>query len=514
MTPENANRPYQDIVSFLLEQLTATGVITDTAPGGVARTIVEATAREFAQAYAQMNAVYEAGFVDTATGASLDQLVAILGLTRIDGEAATSEIRVLRDSRISARVIVPKGALIAINRASQDKVIYETDDTYELSEGEASRIVGIRSVPVEGQPSADLAFTADDVALQAASFVRPIAGIAAVELIEPTIILGISETDEELRVRAKGAIAAAGGGTEKAIEDALLAIDEVKSVRLRDAGDPVDGIVLDPGELEVILDVGDADLSADAELLARIETAILDSKGPGILPRLRVTENVTLSGLIKLRPTSEGLTGEQILTLISDAEAVLAGEVEGLDIGNGLVWNRLLASLMGVENVGDVLVAGSEFVVNGAPAPIGDIPVEKTERLVLGTGEEAPIVALEQAAKVIVSPRVTMTIADPGTSAGPTMVNELNTVAAAYLAELNGQAAPVSVSTAELITRISTGVATLVDAIETSLTQIDVLHTVEASTVTLGATTAPLTFDEGVVFQLDPAGFTVEWVAP
>ncbi len=517
MTPENANRPYQEIVGYLLGQLTATGVITDTAPGGVARTLVEATAREFAQAYAQMNAVYEAGFIDTATGASLDHLVAILGMSRIDGQAATAEVRVLRDSRISARVIVPAGALIAVNRAAADKVVCEVDDTYELSEGEPNRVIGIRAVPTEDLTADDLLFTADDVALQAASFVRPIAGIAAIELTDPAVSLGITETDDELRARAKGAIAAAGGGTEKAIEDALLAIDEVKSVRLRDAGDPVDGVILNPGELEVILDTGEADVTADANLLERIETAIRDSKGPGILARLRVTENITLSGLIKLKPASAGLTGEQILTLIGAAEDVISSTVEGLDIGNGLVWNQLLASLMSVENVADVLVADSEFIVGGTAQAIGDLTVEKYQRLVLGEDAEAFIVALEETAKVIVSPRVTMTIEQPADDAQVTkLTNELNTVLTAYLTALNGQAAPVTVSLAELEARIDGpgGVTGLVDMIDDAATELDLLQTIEATTVTLNATTPSEQLDDGSVFQLNSGGVQITWSAP
>jgi hypothetical protein len=165
MIPPDARRPYQEIVEFLLTQLQETGVISDLAPGGVARTLVEATAREFSETYARMNAVYEAGFIDTATGKSLDQLVALLGLTRIDGEASVADLRLIRDTRISARVIIPIETEIAVTRAVGDRVIYQVADDYELREGEESLVVSIRALPGPDQTQADVALSADDAAL-------------------------------------------------------------------------------------------------------------------------------------------------------------------------------------------------------------------------------------------------------------------------------------------------------------------------------------------------------------
>ncbi len=56
--------------------------ITDVNPGSVVRTIIEAIGREIEYLYAQNDYVYKAGFIDTASGNSLDLVVAILGVQR------------------------------------------------------------------------------------------------------------------------------------------------------------------------------------------------------------------------------------------------------------------------------------------------------------------------------------------------------------------------------------------------------------------------------------------------
>jgi len=66
--------------------------ITDINPGSVVRTIVESIAREIDLLHAQMEMVYNSGFVDTANGTSLDLVVSLLGITRKPAGFATGEI--------------------------------------------------------------------------------------------------------------------------------------------------------------------------------------------------------------------------------------------------------------------------------------------------------------------------------------------------------------------------------------------------------------------------------------
>lgn len=66
--------------------------ITDTNPGSVSRTLVEAIAREFEFLYAQMDNVYTSAFIDTAQGRALDLVVSILGASRLPPQHAVGAI--------------------------------------------------------------------------------------------------------------------------------------------------------------------------------------------------------------------------------------------------------------------------------------------------------------------------------------------------------------------------------------------------------------------------------------
>lgn len=101
-----------DHTSFFVNyKLDAPQLITDINPGSVVRTIVESLALEVDFLYAQMNQIYNSGFIDTATGKSLDLMVSILGIIRkmpgfASGEVTfgrnkePSEVEILREAHI------------------------------------------------------------------------------------------------------------------------------------------------------------------------------------------------------------------------------------------------------------------------------------------------------------------------------------------------------------------------------------------------------------------------------
>ena len=76
-------------VNYLREDVPPT--LTDLQVGSVLRTLAESVALEIARLYAQLDAVYDAAFIDTATGSALDQVVALLGIARIRGNRASTD---------------------------------------------------------------------------------------------------------------------------------------------------------------------------------------------------------------------------------------------------------------------------------------------------------------------------------------------------------------------------------------------------------------------------------------
>ena len=74
--------------------------LTDRNPGSVLRTLAESFAREYAVLSRQLEHVYDAAFIETASGRDLDQLVALVGVERRTQLFASGEVVF---SRLDAR---------------------------------------------------------------------------------------------------------------------------------------------------------------------------------------------------------------------------------------------------------------------------------------------------------------------------------------------------------------------------------------------------------------------------
>jgi len=89
---QEGKKPDDHTPFFVNYKLDAPQGITDINPGSVIRNLVESVALEIDYLYTQMNQVYNSGFIDTATGKSLDLIVSMLGITRKEAGFATGEV--------------------------------------------------------------------------------------------------------------------------------------------------------------------------------------------------------------------------------------------------------------------------------------------------------------------------------------------------------------------------------------------------------------------------------------
>ena len=105
--------------------------ITDINPGSVARTIVEAVSREIDFLYAQLNHIYLAGFIDTATGSALDLVVSILGVERKPAEHATGKVTFGRGTEPGE---------VSVERETH---VYDGKTAYELKSTPVKNIVAV-----------------------------------------------------------------------------------------------------------------------------------------------------------------------------------------------------------------------------------------------------------------------------------------------------------------------------------------------------------------------------------
>src|SRR5258708_31717709 len=110
----------------LAAQTGAAPLLSDRNPGSVTRLLAESFAREFAVLSRQLEGVYRAGFLDTATGRDLDQLVALLGLVRRTRTAAAGTVVFSRGTPAGADVFIPAGTLIST--AQPPPVAFETTE--------------------------------------------------------------------------------------------------------------------------------------------------------------------------------------------------------------------------------------------------------------------------------------------------------------------------------------------------------------------------------------------------
>ncbi len=318
--------------------------LTDRFVGSVTRTLAEAFALEVALLQQAIKAAYDTGFVDTATGGALEQVVAILGLTRRSAQYATGEVTFTRAAGVVGDIEI--GAGTRLRTATDPPRLFETTAARTLREGQLSVAVPIRAT-VAGQNG--IAQPGEITVM-----VRPIAGIASVTNPEGTAQGRAPETDEELRARAKQAIEQAGRATPAAIRSALLGVLGVRSVDLRE------DLLHEPGQVQLTVDCTE---TAVGEVLAALEA----NRAAGV----RFVHNliqpdeaggaavVTLTAIpaevrLWVSLSDPGAPQETVARILTAAREVISTYLDGLKVAEALAYNKLVSLAMGVEGVADV----------------------------------------------------------------------------------------------------------------------------------------------------------------
>ena len=120
-------------VNYLREDVAPT--LTDLQVGSVLRTLAESVSLEIARLYAQLDAVYDSGFVDTATGSALDKVVALLGVSRFRGDGASTLIRFTRAPGTPGSITISAGTRVIDARARFE---YATTDTVTMAPNQSN----------------------------------------------------------------------------------------------------------------------------------------------------------------------------------------------------------------------------------------------------------------------------------------------------------------------------------------------------------------------------------------
>ena len=316
--------------------------ITDVNIGSVSRTLMEAVARELALAELHLEQVYRSAFVDLAEQSALDQVVGLVGVIRRPAGVATVPVRFARVAGSAGRIAIPVGTVVSDAAGNR----YATTAPLIIEPGESSRQVLAAAGSRSTQPVAAGAIDRVEVL---------IAGVATVTNEDAAVAAAAPETDDDLRRRAKGALAVAARGTIDALRFGLRSIPGVRAVTVTEFPNGV------PGELAIDVAYEREDAEVAAEVAERIEE--LRPAGVRVISQAAATAQVTVE--VTLTLAGSGVPAAELAILQNDVESVVADLVDQLPPGATLRQSQMSAAVLVDARIVDVELA---FTLVGAPA--------------------------------------------------------------------------------------------------------------------------------------------------
>jgi hypothetical protein len=321
--------------------------IDDVTVGSVARTLVEAIAREIGVAYAQLNLAYDNAYLETATGSSLDRVVALLGYRRYIAGRPIGTVRFSRRVGSPGEVTIPAGTPVA---DTKDTVRYETTESRTMLAGESTAEVRVRGA------------TAGTPVVQAGVLTvvqRAIAGLDTVTNEAPTTTSTSDETDVELRARARVALLTAAKGTVPALTNGLLALPQVRAVNVEERPDDV------PGDVRVSLSLNDAPV--DGSIPQEVLDAIEDLRPAGIRILLQKAGELAVGASVRLVLAGSSLPSADREQLHQAARRTLVDKVATVQVGQRIRTGALQAALVDGDRVLDASVTLAPLGSTGTP---------------------------------------------------------------------------------------------------------------------------------------------------
>jgi phage-related baseplate assembly protein len=306
--------------------------LSDIFVGSVTRTLAEAMSRELAIVYQQINLAYQAGFIDSAEGTSLDFVVAILGVTRLTADYALGTVTFFRAPNVPGSITIGAGVRLMTD---DGQVQFETTTLRTLQPGQNRVNVPVRAM-VGG---ADGIVPANKIT----QILLPIAGIERVTNLDPTQKATADESDEALRRRAKARLRGLNLCTLAAIEQAARQA-RAQDVEIRDPQYPPD----DPakwtpaGKVQVLL-------KGDPDLFEAVRGAIEGVRAAGVQVQV-IARLVYLKPRLRIQLDAPITPAGQVQLKLEIIDAV-AGYVQGLSSGEAIAGQELrgaVASALGV----------------------------------------------------------------------------------------------------------------------------------------------------------------------
>ena len=308
------------------------GAITDIQVGSVTRTLLEAAALEMAGLYAQMELVYQSGFVDTAQGSALDQVVALLGFSRVLAGRNSVTLEFKRSPGNRGDIFIP--ALTKVLTAD-GAIEYETTQAVTLVDGQNTIKVSARDTVDANDP-----VPAGALVLIA----KTISGIDSVSNTDTSTLTDNDESDADLRTRAKNFLHGSERGTLSAIKQAIA-----RENVLADVSEAA------PGVVNVVFH--GENFSPEQKL--RIERAVDEVRPAGILMQYSYAASPQPVDIELRLSTQKGLLEEDLRRIQSDIKTKVSDYFRKLEIkANGSI-NRIIGAALETAGVEDVRILGA-----------------------------------------------------------------------------------------------------------------------------------------------------------
>jgi hypothetical protein len=310
--------------------------LTDLEVGSVARTVVEAVARETAQVHAELQAVYEAAFLETATGRSLDNVVALVGVERVPPGRARTTLTFTRDPGSPGTITIPASTR-AMDASVQTE--YETVETVTLSPAQTRVNVEALDVEPGNAPVAANVLTILPV---------PIAGIVAVTNPAPAGRAESGETDAELRTRARAFLQGSERGTIGALRSAL-------------ARQGIRGEILEPPDRPGIVIIKPIAGTLTPERREQLLAAIDDARPAGVRVELDLATPPAAVDLALEVRTGAGLADSARRAAHENVREVVTGYLARLRMDEDARINQIVGLVLGIGGVEDVTLVSAHL---------------------------------------------------------------------------------------------------------------------------------------------------------
>jgi hypothetical protein len=367
---------FQSVSKRLTESLVKSGLISDTTTGGVAQILAETFAREMATFYAILEKAHAAGYLETAKGPALDNVVAILGIHRNKAGILQGRVTFSRGSPAPQDIVIPAGAKVTGPPLEDGSAVplMETVERARILSGQHSVSVAVQEFS-DVEPSEIASLPPEALTLMP----RPLLGVERVTNPEPVMRSGQEENDEHLRARAGAVLREGQKGTVEAVEAAVrnLGIQTVKVVE-----NPEGRI----GCIEVR--VGDPELEKDLSRKRDVVEAVKAAKAAGIRLDLQWLRAVYFQPLLTAEPEDENMDDHGFEELARGLKQACTNYINGLGPGVPVSRPKLDAALLGSGAVREVVVAMKTYILDfPESAEDGPISTEDTGARELPSGD-------------------------------------------------------------------------------------------------------------------------------